>query len=53
MLQFVRTEDAKRKEKAKKLERATKELQEKKAILDAKQKAEAVIVNATRRLKEL
>lgn len=57
LLQFVRTEYAKRKEKAEKLERAAKELQEKKAILDAelakKKKAEEVIVNATRRLKEL
>ena len=57
LLEFVRTEYAKRKEKAKKLERATKQMQEKKAILDAKlakkKEAEAVIANATRRLKEL
>ena len=57
LLEFVRTEYAKRKEKAEKLERATKQMQEKKAILDAelakKKEAEAVIANATKRLREL
>ncbi len=57
LLEFVSTEYTKRKEKAEKLERATKELQAKKAKLDAelakKKEAEAVIVNATKRLKEL
>ena len=57
LLQFVRTEYAKRKEKTEKLERATKQMQKKKAELDAKlaqkAEAEAVIANATKRLKEL
>ena len=57
LLQFVRTEYAQRKEKAEKLERATKQMQAKKAELDAKlaqkAEAEAVIANATKRLKEL
>ena len=57
LLEFVRTEYAKRKEKAEKLERAAKQMQEKKAKLDAelvkKAEAKAVIANAIRRLKEL
>lgn len=57
LLQLSRDEDKARKEKAEKLERATKQMQKKKAELDAKlaekAKAEAVIVNATKRLKEL
>lgn len=57
LLEFVRNEDRARREKAEKLERATKQMQAKKAKLDAelaeKKKAEAVIVNATKRLREL
>lgn len=57
LLEFVRTEYAKRKEKAEKLERAAKQMQAKKAKLDAelakKAEAEAVIANATKRLREL
>lgn len=57
LLEFVRTEYSKRKEKAEKLERAAKQMQEKKAKLDEelakKVEAEAVIANAIKRLREL
>ena len=57
LLELIRTEYTKRKEKAKKLERASKQMQEKKVKLDRelakKKEAEAVIVNATKRLREL
>ena len=57
LLELIRTEYTKRKEKAKKLERASKQMQEKKVKLDRelakKKEAEAVIANATKRLREL
>ena len=57
LLMFTRDVYSKRTEKAKKLEQATKTLQDKQAALDKaardKAAAEAVIVNATNRLKSL
>ena len=57
LLEFVRNEDRARREKAQKLERAAKQMQAKKAELDAKlakkAKDKAVIAKATERLREL
>ena len=57
LLELIRTEYTKRKEKAKKLERASKQMQEKKVKLDRelakKKEAESVITNAIKRLREL
>ncbi len=57
LLEFIRTEYTKRQEKAKKLERAAKQMQEKKVKLDTelakKKEAESVITNAIKRLREL